>query len=284
VTTDPRTLLKSQQREWAAGVGVEIDTTGYCLSCDANFFEPLSACARRDLAKGDGSELGKPGQRGKIQALHSSAALAVNVFDYWRGHDLRALGQSFGLASRICGLTFEHKFPTGLGGIAPNLDVVLSQCDGSVLAIESKFTEPFAKAKSKNFLKQKYFPNDRGLWRHKGLSGCQTSAEDLRDDRVRFEFLDAAQLLKHMLGPASGDHPWKLCCLWYDAGGPESARHSEELALFSERLGPDSVKFTSMTYQALFVRLSDLLREAEEHKEYLTYLRARYFVGSEPNK
>ncbi len=47
------------------------------------------------------------------------------------------------------------EFPTRLGGIAPNLDVVLYGCDGSLVAIESKFTEPFIKSKTKCFLKPK---------------------------------------------------------------------------------------------------------------------------------
>lgn len=114
---------------------------------------PLSACSRRDLAGGDGSELGKGGGRGKIQALHSSAALACNFFDYWRGRDLGLLSRALGISVRLCAVAFEQKFPTRLGGIAPNLDVVLYGCDGSLFAVESKFTEPFTKSKTKCFLK-----------------------------------------------------------------------------------------------------------------------------------
>jgi hypothetical protein len=195
-------------------------------------FEPLSACSRRDIVAGDGGEFGEGDARGKIQALHSSAALACNVFDYWRGRDLAILARGLGLSTRLCGLAFEQKFPTKLGGIAPNLDVVFFACDGSVVAVESKFTEPFVKSKAKSFLKPKYFPLDRGLWRDAGLLGCQKVAEDLRDGQVRFEALDAAQLLKHMLGLALSGHSWTLICLWYDAGGSSSERHLEELGAF----------------------------------------------------
>jgi hypothetical protein len=267
--------LKTSQQVWARQRGLKIDAAGYCDSCDANLFEPLSACSRRDIGAGDGSELGKGEARGKIQALHSSAALACNFFDYWRGRDLGVLARGLGLSTRLCGLAFEQKFPTRLGGIAPNLDVVLYGCNGSLIAIESKYTEPFIKSKAKCFLKPKYFPPDRGLWRDAGLSGCQVLAEDLRDGRIRFEALDAAQLLKHMLGLALSGHPWTLICLWYAPGGLLSDRHSEELGEFSQALGVDSEKFSAITYQALFDRLA----LGPEHAEYAAYLRSRYFSG-----
>ena len=268
---------ESAQQAWATDRGIEIDADGYCCRYDANLFEPLSACSRRDLTAGDGSELGREGARGKIQALHSSAALACNFFDYWRGRDLGPLRQSLDLPTRLCGLEFEQKVPTRLGGIAPNLDVMLYGCDGSVFAVESKFTEPFVKAKHKSFLKPKYFPEGQGLWRDAGLLGCQTLAESLREGRVRFELLDAAQLLKHMLGLGRSGHSWTLICLWYGAGESLSDRYADELAMFSRLIGSDSDRFVAMTYQALFDRLANLV--GSEHDGWKSYLQTRYFAG-----
>lgn len=267
--------IKISQQAWAQKRGLKIDSAGYCESCDDNLFEPLSACSRRDIGAGAGSELGKGNTRGKIQTLHSSAALACNFFDYWRDRDLGFLRQSLGLSTRLCGLEFEQKFPTRLGGIAPNIDVVLYGCDGALVAIESKFTEPFMKSQAKSFLKRKYFPADCGLWRDAGLSGCQVLAEDLRYGRGRFETLDVAQLLKHMLGLALSGHTWMLIYLWYSPGGLMSGRHSEELAMFSQGLGDDSEKFRAITYQGLFDCLAGLL--GPEHAKYVAYLRSRYF-------
>jgi hypothetical protein len=267
--------LKQAQRAWARERGVRVDEDGYCHSCDDNFFEPLSACSRRDFDRGSGTELGKKGGRGKIQALHSSAALACNVFDYWRGRDLDVLREALAVRTRLCGIAFEQKFPTSLGGIAPNLDVVLFGCDGSLVAIESKFTEPFVKSKSKCFLKPAYFPLERRLWSDAGLPGCQGLAEGLRDGRIAFETLDAAQLLKHMLGLASGGQPWTLICLWFAPGGGLSDRHAGELAAFSAALGQDSERFRAVTYQALV----DRLLRAPAHGRYAAYLRDRYFAA-----
>jgi len=267
--------LKKGQQAWAREHGIIFDEAGYCESIESNLFEPLSACSHRDIGAGDGSELGKGDTRGKIQALHSSSALVCNFFDYWRGRDLGILRQSLGFSERFCGLALEQKFPTGLGGIAPNLDVVLYGCDGSLVAIESKFTEPFIKSKTKNVLKKRYFLDDGGLWASAGLSGCQALAEDLRDKRVQFQTLDATQLLKHMLGLASSGHPWTLTYLWYSPGGPMSDQHSEELAAFSQGIGVDSGKVRVITYQDLFNRLVGLL--STECAEYVAYLRTRYF-------
>lgn len=117
---------------------------------------------------------------------------------------------------------------------------------------ESKFTEPFTKSKAKCFLKPKYFPGDHAPWADAGLPGCQMLAEGLRDGAVKFELLDAAQLLKHMLGLALSGHPWTLTCFWYSPGGSLSDLHARELAAFGERIGSDSSRFAALTYPGPF--------------------------------
>ena len=73
----------------------------------------------------------------------------------------------------------EQKFPTGLGRIGPNLDVLLTCGDGTLFAIESKFTEPYTKSKEKTYLKPEYFVTVIA-WTEVGLPGCQAVAEALR--------------------------------------------------------------------------------------------------------
>jgi hypothetical protein len=273
----PRTvvdLIKKQQLVWAAQAGICPDEDGYCTTLDQNLFRPLSALSRADLLAGDGGELGKNNERGKAQALHSSALLACNFFDYWRGRDLSTLATLFGVAD-LCGLRFEAKFPTGMRGKAPNLDVVLYERTGGVLAIESKFTEPFRRSKTKGFLKPKYFDNS-DTWSRVGLSGCQVLADDLRANPSQFELLDVAQLLKHMLGLATQQDAWRLCCLWYRPSGAMGDQHAAELDRFAQRIGSDAKRFFSVTYQEAFRRLGDLI--GPEHSEYRHYLRDRYFV------
>lgn len=265
--------VKEQQLSWANRAGIRSDEDGYCYVLNENLFRPLSSSSRIDLAGGDGAELGRQGKRGKILALHSSAALACNFFDYWRGRDMAALADTFG-TKRLSDIVFERKFPTGLRGRAPNLDVVLHESGGSILAIESKFMEPFQRSRTKTYLKPKYF-EDGGAWARVGLHGCQALAERIRDDEAHFELLDVAQLLKHMLGLASNLEDWRLLYLWYDPEGPAGERHSSEIGSFREAIGCDARRFLSMTYQEAFLRMSHFL--GQQHLEYQVYLRERYF-------
>ena len=209
--------------------------------------------------------------RCKAQALHSSVILACNFFDYWRLRDLRPLAAVFD-TDPLSGLAFEQRFPTGLRGTPPNLDVVLYEERGGGLAIESKFTEPFV-SKTKVALKAKYFENG-GMWRQAGLRECQALADELRDNPAVFEFLDAPQLLKHILGLAAAGS-WRLCCLWYQPAGFMGEQHEIELIRFTERIGGDAIRFSSMPYQHAFSRLREIL--GSEHAEDQTYLEDRYF-------
>ena len=267
--------VKTRQRAWATGIGIDLDAHGYCTVLDRNLFRPLSEACRAEFAAGDGSELGKGGARGKIQALHSSAALACNFFEYWREGNLAVLGTAFRLRTRPSRVTFERKLPTGLGGIGPNMDVVLDELDGTVFAIESKFTEPYSKSRLRCYLKPKYFPLGRRLWTEVGLPGCQAFAEDLPNRARDFQHLDVSQLLKHMLGLGRTGSHWRLCCLWYRVDGSVGERHQEELERFSQELGADAARFTSLTYQILFGRIRALI--GAEHGAWVSYMGNRYF-------
>ena len=241
--------------------------------------QELSACTRRELEEGDGTELGKPGRRGKFQALHSSSALACNVFDYWRGRDLGTLAVALGIKGRPCGMSFERKIKTGIGRWSPNLDVVFYLSDGSIFAIESKFTEPLSKSKEHRLIKEKYFAGGAKHWAKRKLPETQSLADGIHEGREKFEYLDAAQLLKHMLGLATTGSEtgsdWHLHYLWFDGGKIVSEGHREEIVRFAQCLGPEAAHFTAQTYQDFFSRLATSL--GTEHKGYLSYLKSRYF-------
>ena len=268
-------VVKKMQQAWATRLGIDLDADGYCTSLDCNLFHPLSEECRAEFAAGDGSELGKGGARGKIQALHSSAALACNFVEYWREGDLAVLGTAFGLSTRPSCVAFERKLPTGLGGIAPNMDVVLYEPEGTVFAIECKFTEPYGRSRLRCYLKPKYFLDGRCLWTEVGLPGCQAFAEDLPNRARDFQLLDVSQLLKHMLGLGRTGSRWRLCCLWYRVDGSVGDRHQEELERFSKELGADAARFTSLTYQILFGRIRALI--GPEHGAWVSYMGERYF-------
>lgn len=280
MSANEKLRVSNAQRSWAdrQDPRIEYDRDGYCLGLRQNLFQALTECTRRELDEGDGAELGKNGQRGKLQALHSSSALVCNVFDYWRGRDLAVVANALDIKDRICEMSFERKFPTGVGAKAPNLDIALSLSAGGYFAIESKFTEPLSKSKKHSFLKEKYFDEQINRWTERGLPGAQKLANDLRAGQINFDYLDVAQLLKHMLGLAGGGSKWNLLYLWFDTGTAIADLHQQEIALFTESLEADRVYFSSTRYQDFFQRLSSIA--GSEHTPYLSYLRSRYFVNA----
>lgn len=268
-------VIKAIQQAWATRNGLAFDKDGYCLRVQDNLFRGLSQAARKDFEGGDGAELGKDGGRGKLQALHSSSALACNWFDYWRTRDLGPLAQAFGVPGGFSTLALEQKIPNGLGRISPNLDVFLTGDDRTVFAIESKFTEPYMKSKAKTYLKSAYFPDGHSLWSEAGLPVCQAVAETLRTERHDFNLLDVAQLLKHMLALARRfGFRWSLSCLWFKLPGSIADRHRKELADFTAQIGADAAHFSTLTYQELFARMVPFV--GQDDSEYIAYLRDRY--------
>lgn len=279
--TSRRQLLR-QQRSWARARNVAVNDDGYLDGIEANLRQPLSAAALAAFNEGGGSELfGRGSAPAKMRALHSSAALAVNVFDHWRPQDaaplLRALGIDEVLASPP---RFEAQFPTGLPGTPPNLDVALTLASGTVVGIESKFTEWLTpKRASRPAFKDKYFENGIERWASNGLPRCQALAADLASGAAFFRHLDAAQLLKHALGLAAqhGDR-FALYYLYYDVPCPASTVHAEEVGRFDERVGGE-LGFKAMTYQDLYRKLADA---PGVEAEYVDYLGERYFPEAEP--
>lgn len=252
-----------------------MDSRGYLRGVEANFRQPLADPARAAFEAGGGAELRAQGSRPpKMQALHSSAALAVNVFDHWADRDAAPLQQSLRLDSKILSLAFEAKFDTGLPGSPPNLDVALELDSGSVVGIESKFTEwLMPKRAHRQAFKDKYFEGGKTLWADRGLTRCQALAGDMLAGRSAFRYLDAAQLLKHALGLATQRAGrCQLAYLYMDIPCPASEAHREEIDRFAERIDA-ALAFSAESYQALVRRMSAILGV---DPEYLRYLRLRY--------
>jgi Restriction Endonuclease associating with ARP len=264
-----------QQRRWAKSAGLEVDDRGYLEDVQFNLRRPLSESTRKAFYAGAGSEFKEQRNRpAKALALHSSAVLAINVFDYWVGRqDTRLLLDSLGLSSKLVKLTFEERFDTGLPGTPPNLDVVLWLDSGFVVGMESKFTEWLApKRPGRRAFSDKYFEAEP--WTNVGLPRCQALACGIRDGAETFRVLDAAQLLKHALGLAN-NHRAK-CRLWYifyDLPGPASDLHTVEIERFAASTDP-VLAFRALTYQDLYAKLAT---EKNLDREYLAYLRNRYF-------
>lgn len=273
----PLDILKARQLLWAKRVGRSLNDKGYCGGIDDNLFQPLSDAARADFEGGGGDELGKPPVPGKIQAVHSSSALACNWFDYWRERDFGVLSAAFGVPDDpFVTLQLERHVPTGMRGADANIDVLLTTANGSLFAIESKFGEPYSPSPAKFVLKPQYFALGKSRWTDVGLPGCQAVAEQLRTGNHDFTALDVAQLLKHMLALARTGKRWTLCCLWYEVPGPVAVAHRHDLTTFAATIGDDAQHFTALTYQELFARMEQAV--GPELADYMAYLRDRYIT------
>jgi len=270
--SDSVVAARQAQRAWAEARGIALDADGYVTVLDHNLFQGLSQSARAEFRAGSGDELGGEGSRGKMQALHSSSALACNVFDFWRTR-LERLSELLLLPSRIERMEFERQCPTGLQGTPPNLDVVLHVADGVVIGIESKFLEPYAGERRGTF-SSAYFPAEPGLWTRADLPECQRLAGALEGGSVVYDYLDAHQLLKHALGlrRTFGDRA-ALWYLWFDVDGTAGVEHRREVQEFAAAVGRE-LRFRALSYQELIPRLC--ARRTDDTAEYGDYLASRY--------
>jgi hypothetical protein len=275
VVTAKTSLLRAQRR-WADACGVRYDERGCVRELADNLRVPLAGAALAEVQRG--SEL-EPGanQPARLYSLGSSAALVVNVFDYWRERDATPLLRALGVAvSAGATLTLEEPLPTGLAGDPPLADATLDLVDGTRVAIESKYGEWLVRRpRNKRVFKDKYFPpGATGVWAAAGLPKCQALAADLQSGHERLKYLHAAQLLKHALGLAKSGHERSvLVYLYYDWPVREAATHRAELESVGARLAGE-VDLRAQTYQSLF----GSLRESPGiDAGYVAYLAQRYF-------
>lgn len=266
-------FVYEQQKAWAYKHGISYDEEGYTYSLNDNLFSPLLPQVEKEFKSGNGDELGAENKKGKMRALHSSSALVVNVFQYWINKNIKEIAVTCGANSEVNEMHFEVTHPTPLRGTPPHLDVEFSKNKSSPLALESKYTE-WIKPKISTF--RPSYLTKHGLWAQ--FPRCEKLVKRIyekNDLNVIFSHLDAAQLLKHILGLGSKFSPndFQLLYLWYDVPIPEADQHRSELRVFKEHIG-DEVDFQDMSYQELFKTLK---RIPEVDQTYVSYLRERYF-------
>ena len=266
--------IKTAQIAWANSNDIPVDSRGYVHVLESNLWKPLSAHAREGFERGAGSEL-----TGHMKALHASSALVANFFDYWTERDTAPLLSALGVdASEAASLDFEAQSPTGLLGTPPHLDVAINFSSGGGVGLESKFTEHLSRSTiGKSKFEPAYLPKSGGLWAARGLPTCQALAEELNDQKHRYEFLDPWQLLRHALGLATVlGNEFSLYYLYYDCVGDRSETHKTEVRRFADRVG-EELRFKALTYQEVYARLR---ASGQAETDYLDYLGARYFNSS----
>lgn len=275
-------IVMKSQLNWAKHRSLNVDANGYLQSVPDNLFSGLSDATLREFEGGAGNELiDRPGKPAKMRALHSSSALVCNVFDYWRNKDRNTVARAFLLQNELEDLQFEAQLPTGLPGTPPTLDLLLVASKTLAWGVESKFTEPFQEPSKEPFKSKpsrvpfadSYFDNKKSLWLKLGLPKCQTLAEQLYNRDVEYKYLDAAQLLKHVLGLRRKHLEGKLLLLWFNVDDSEARGFEEEIREFQNSID-ETLAFRDITYQQVFEHLSS---EAAAESAYMDYNRSRYF-------
>jgi hypothetical protein len=280
--------IVAKQTAWATQSGISLigsknerGRRAYTPTLAQNLFHPLLSTVQKSFADGDGGELGASKFPGKMQAVHSSSALGVNVFQYWiEQHAVNIIASLCGLCRSdsttpedIC---FEVKHPISEAfGYHPNIDVVIHNSSSARIerfGIECKFSEAYGAYKHSG-LKPKYLDLD-DVW--KGIPHLLSFARTISPNDDEFHHLHPAQLVKHILGlkKQCGSDGFRLLYLWYDVLGEEGARHRCEVQRFANIAKQDGIRFHSMTYQELIVRMQKNL--SDEHTEYINYLTSRY--------
>jgi hypothetical protein len=280
----------SKQIQWALNQGIDLigskgerGRPAYTRELNQNLFEPLHPVVRSRFEQGNGNEIsGNPDSPAKMQAVHSSSALGVNVFQYWeRLGQVPVIAAACGFCDKASNVSekivFEDKYSTGIPNhFPPNIDIVIHNSDLSkfgLFAVECKFSEAYS-SEGHSGLAPAYLTLPLA-W--SDIPNLYEFAKSISPNDEKFIYLHTAQLIKHILGLKSHSNSkqgFKLLYLWYDAFGTEGAKHREEIGQFAEITSADGILFQAMTYQELILTLAKDYRQ--EHPEYVQYLTERY--------
>jgi len=283
---NPREYILSKQIQWAYRNNIMLigsrgnrGRKAYTQKLDDNLFEPLMIEVRNNFKEADGGEI--TGNPCKMQAVHSSSALGVNIFQYWkRINQVPAIAAACGFCNTdntsSQNINFEVKYPiSGKFSRSPNIDVVINNSPESrfkVFAIECKFSEAY-NPRAHSGISPKYIELNK-KWDN--MPNLLKLAKEISPDDKKYFYLHPAQLMKHILGLKEkfGKNKFRLLYLWYDTIAPESAKHHKEIEEFIKITQADGVHFHTMSYQDLIIKLAKKYRDT--HRDYIDYITERY--------
>ncbi len=213
---------------------------------------PVELCLDA-LAAAGGNEV----ESGKLLSPESSAALAVNTFGWFLAKPSQlppwpGMSDLDWPASKIM-IERQMRFPWS-GGRHPWLDAAV-ETETVLIGVESKRFEPFRDWKDA-VLSDAY---DRDVWGD-GMEPYEQMRDGLRMDPKLYEFLDAAQLVKHAFGLVTeGRRIGKAPVLLYlfaepasRAGIPishaEHQAHRQEISRFASGVRDAEVRFAACSY------------------------------------
>lgn len=280
-------FIKAKFQAWAKRHGIPLQGSegdrgerNYTMTIEANLFgEMLNDVVRNAFKAGAGHELN--GDICKLQAMHSSASMTVNVFQYWLINKSYAqLAKLLSVPStNISSLEFERKLPVcddppshGFNE-SPHLDVRFEYTNGDRVGVECKLHEPFDR-ESHTLLSKAYLGVPE-LW--SDIPNWRAVASKLTESKFEFRRLGPSQLVKHVLGLKFGRRAQdiRLIYFYFDGPGRENTEHLNEIDRFSELVAADPIRFQPISIQEFIAKaIQDL---DESHFEYVKYLSDRYF-------
>ena len=279
-------LIQRKLQAWADRKNIKLQGSegergqpNYTMSLGENLFRgELHVQARAAFDAGAGREI--LGDIPSMSALHSSSAMAVNLFQHWLANQqVPILAELLNVPSTgIESAGFERKYPVCADWTAhgfrepPHLDLGIDYVDGRRVGVECKLFEPYGRLEHAP-LKRAYLELP-DAWTD--IPACRALADELADGDAGFRRLGPAQLLRHILGLKFGTTVDKirLVYLYFDAPGDEAGEHRAELRRFQERISSDPIRFVPMTVQEFIVRAVAQCRQ--EHPAYVDYLTDRY--------
>jgi len=200
---------------------------------------------------------GQGNRKRKTRESESSAALAVNTFGWFveRPALLPSLpGLAHAGVPALVDVEYCARFPWS-GGRHPWLDAVV-ESDTYFTGIESKRYEPYRDRKTVS-LSSAY---DRPVWGDR-MRPFERARDRLRSSELRFEYLDAAQLVKHAFGLVTdARRRGRKPVLFYLYAEPERLgrvalrpsifeAHRGEIARFAEEIRGAEVEFAAASYR-----------------------------------
>jgi hypothetical protein len=262
--------IKRKIIEHHISIGYKTDEKGYVKTIGENLLAvyPNWDDIKQELENSNGNELSIRNNRIKFQAVHSSSTLCVNSFAMIKLHKKEI--SLFKTNGFLCA-EFEKKLNTGIS--TPNLDFYLAN-DMKRIGIESKFTE-ILKSKLPNKNLEKYLLRDLKL--PEGLNDAIKYYMNC-DEKIH---LDAAQLLKHIIGLLTEcfDNHSKTASLIYLYWLPLNWRdiaiyqkHEEEIKTFKEKVSGVLVPVYTYSY----IEFLDMLEKNKNMENTVKKLKERY--------
>lgn len=205
------------------------------------------------LAKAGGNEFAS----GKLASPESSAALAVDTFGWFVERPAMLppfVGLDADYPATAVDVEYCARFPWP-GGRHPWLDAIVETAN-CLIGVESKRFEPYRDRKTVS-LSEAY---DRPVWGD-NMRPFEAMRDQLRSGEEKFEFLDAAQLVKHAFGLVTdAGRRRKSAALVYLFAEPKALkgrlleqdgfdRHRGEIARFAAAVSGAEVRFHANSYR-----------------------------------